>query len=205
MDRAVALVRLNRRLLEGFSARSLEGLRGAMPFGVALPELEGFLARNLEKEIRKDALVIGCVRDALAGGAPPGPDAIPALLAAARDIDRAFFESVEGFPVRFAVPYGRIEPLRRRRIERGFALAGGILSAWGGGQRVRDRMTRAQLAHELRTILHLYCEESAALSEGVRLPALLGPLRDRLAERLLRLMRAAADRVSGDIAAQKTR
>lgn len=205
MDRAAALVRLNRRLLEEFSARSLEGLRGALPFRVALPEFEAFLARNLEKEIRKDALVIGCVRDALSAGAPPGPDAIPALLSAGRDIDRAFFESVEGFPVRFAVPYGRIEPLRRRRIERGFALAGAILSAWGSGHRLRDSMPRAHLARELRAILHLYCEESAALSEGVRLPSLLGPLRDRLAERLLRLMRDAADRVAADIAAQKPR
>lgn len=205
MDRAGALVRLNRRLLEEFSARSVEALRSALPVRLALSELEAFLAGNLEKEIRKDALVIGCVRDALAAGGRPGAEAIPLLLAQGREIDRQFFKTIERLPVRFEVPYARIEPLRRRRIERGFPLVADILSAWATGDRLRDRVPRTRLARELRGILHLYCEEAAALSDGVRLPSLLRPVRDRLADRLLGLMRAAADRVTADIAAQKPR
>lgn len=205
MDRAAALVRLNRRVLERFSARTVAALRGVLPMRVALPHLEPFLVRNLEKEIRKDAMVVACARDALAAGVPPAPEAARALLAAAREVDRAFFAGVERFPVRFDVPYARIEPLRQRRIELGLALAGSILGAWGQGRRVRDVLPRDELGRKVKDILALYCEESAALSAGVRLPALLDPLRDRLADTLLRLMRDAAERTARDIAAQKPR
>lgn len=205
MDRAAALVRLNRRVLERFSARTVAALREALPMRLALPHLEPFLARNLEKEIRKDAMVVACARDALAAGVPPAPEASRALLAAARQVDREFFASVERFPVRFDVPYARIEPLRQRRIELGLALAGSLLGAWGNGRRVRDVMPRAELARKVGDILALYCEESAALSAGVRLPALLGPLREKLAGMLLQLMRDAAARTARDIAAQKPR
>ncbi len=205
MDRAAALVRLNRRILERFSARTVGALRGALPMRIALPHLEPFLAANLEKEIRKDAMVVACVRDAAAAGGRPGPDAARAMLAAARDIDRDFFARVAQFPVRFDVPYGRIEPLRLQRIELGLALAGRILAIWGRGRRVRDELPRDELARQVREILRLYCEETAALSHGVRIPALLGPLRDRLSATLLRLMQEAADRMARDIAAQKRR
>jgi hypothetical protein len=203
VDRAAALVRLNRRMLERFSARTTGALREALPMRVALPHLEPFLARNLEKEIRKDALVVARAQEALAQGRTPDAGVVPALLSAARGIDREFFASVEGFPVRFEVPYARIEPLRRRRIESGLALAGDILGAWRSGRRSREAVPRAELARRIREILDLYCEESAALSEGVRLPALLAPLRDRLAGMLLRLMRDSAAQLVRDIAAQK--
>jgi hypothetical protein len=205
MDRARALARLNRRLLERFSARVVSGLRGALPLRLALPRFETFLARNLDKEIRKDGLVVQCARDALAAGAQPGADEVRALLAAARAIDREFLGSVASFPVRLTLPYARIEPVRQRRIERGLALAARILDAWGRRRRVGEVMTRAELAREMDAILRLYCEEAAALADGVRLPPLVAPLRDRLAATLLRLMQAAAARTAADIAAQKRR
>lgn len=205
MDRAAALARLNRRMLEHFSARSVGALRAALPLRLALPHLEPFLARNLEKEIRKDALVVACARDALASGTVPGAGEARALLAAARGIDREFFSSVARFPVRFEVPYGRIEPLRLRRIELGLALSARILGAWAARRRLRDDLPRAELARQLRAILGLYCEETAALSGGVRIPALLAPLRERLARALLGLMRETADRMAQDIAMHKRR
>jgi len=205
MDRAAALVRLNRQVLERFSARTVAELRQALPMRVALPHLEPFLVRNLEKEIRKDAMVVACARDALAAGAPPAPDAARALLARARQVDREFFASVARLPVRFDVPYARIEPLRLRRIQLGLTLAGRILGAWHAGRRVCDVMPRTELAREVRGILALYCEETAALSEGVSLPALLVPLRAGLAGKLLELMRGSAEHIARDIAAQKPR
>lgn len=205
MDRAAALARLNRRMLARFSAGTVDSLRAALPMRVALPHLEPFLARNLEKEARKDALVVRCASDALATGSPPTEDAARALLAAARGVDREFLASVANFPVRIRVPYERIEPLRLRRIQLGLALAWRILSAWQAGRRLREEMPRAELARQLREILFLYCEETAALSHGVRMPALLAPLRERLNALLLRQMRHAVERLAADIAAQKPR
>ncbi len=205
MDGAAALARLNRRLLERFSARSVGALRAALPLRVALPYLEPFLARNLEKEARKDALVIACARAAVAAGRTPDAAEARALLARARDIDREFFANVARMPLRFDIPYGRIEPLRLKRIELGLALSCRILRAWSAPRRLREELPRAELAREVGAILSLYCEETAALSRGVRLPALLGPVRERLAGALLRLMRETARGLAQDIAAQKRR
>jgi hypothetical protein len=108
-------------------------------------------------------------------------------------------------PLRFEVPYGRVEPLRLKRIELGLSLSGRILRAWSAHRRLREALPRAELAREVRAILLLYCEETAALSRGVQLPALLAPLRERLAVALLRLMRETAERLAQDIAAQKRR
>jgi hypothetical protein len=176
-----------------------------LPVRLALPALEPFLARNLEKEIRKDVLVVQCAGEALASGAPPGAAEARRLLAEARGIDREFLAGVTHLPVRIELPYDRIEPLRLRRIELGLALSYRILKAWRSGERLRDAQARKELAREVQDIFALYCEETAALSGGVRIPALLAPLRARLADLLLREMRLAAAGLTQDIAAQKSR
>ena len=69
--------------------------------------------------MRKDALVIRCAAEAFARGARPDEGAAQRLLAESRAIDREFLAGMRGLPVRLEIPYGRIEPLRLRRIERG--------------------------------------------------------------------------------------
>ena len=145
--------------------------------------------------------MIRCAAEAFARGERPDAAAARGLLAEARAIDREFLAGIGRFPVRIEIPYARIEPLRLRRIERGLDLAWRILEAWQQGRRLREGALRAELERGLREILALYCEESAALSEGVRLPALLVPLRERLAGALLRIMRE----IAADIASHKRR
>jgi len=125
-------------------------------------------------------------------GAPASPDEVRELLAAARDIDREFLERVGAFPVRIAIPYERIEPLRLRRIALMLETARPVLQAWRQGRRVRDVFARSELQRRVREILQLYAEETAALSGSVRLPAVLEPLRERLSQRLRDAMERAA-------------
>ena len=203
MDRAAALARLNRRMLEQFSARTAGALRGALPLRLALPHLEPFLARNLEKEVRKDASVIRCAAEALATGRLPAAGAARDLLGAAREIDRQFLATIGRFPVRIEIPYERVEPVRLRRIERGLALSSRILGAWRAGSRVREAIPRAELERQLGELLQLYCAETAALSRALRLPGVLAPLRERFAQHLLRVMGDTAARLAQDIASHK--
>jgi hypothetical protein len=177
---------LNGRLLREFSRLSVEHLRAALPLRLALPVLEPFLADNVEKEIRKDALVI---RRAAEG---PAPGAAREILAAAREIDRQFLARIGGLPVRIEIPYDRIEPLRLRRIELGLETARRILEAWRQGRRVRASFAAGELERMVLEMLRLYAEETQALSHSVRLPALLEPLRERLAQRLREAMSNAA-------------
>jgi hypothetical protein len=157
--------------------------------------------------------VIGCAAQALVEGAPPGATAAERLLAQARAIDRQFLDRAAGLPLRLDIPYARIEPLRRRRIEQGLDLAFRILSAWREGRRLRDALTAEQLERRLRDLLTLYCEETAELGRGVQTRGPISALRSRAAGELratmvevgAQLARAAALQVHRSrIAAQKS-
>lgn len=199
MDRVAALAAFDRRMLESFSRRTTDRLRAALPLRVMLPSLEPFLERNVAKEVRKDALVIRRAGTALATGDPPGPAAAREILDATREIDREFLRRVEGFPVRIEVPYERIAPLRLRRIELGLDLSYRILRQWRVGRRLREAFAREELQRFLAEILHLYIEETLALSDSVRLPALLAPLRERLARSLHGVMSEVGTQLAREV------
>jgi hypothetical protein len=148
--------------------------------------LEPFLAENVAKEVRKDTLVIR-----RAGAGRTRGDARE-ILAAAREIDRAFLARIGDAPVRIEIPYDRIEPLRLRRIELGLDTAHRILEGWRHGRRVRDAFAPGELERRVFEMLQMYAEETQALSHAVRLPGLLAPLRERVAQRLREAMIDAA-------------
>jgi len=184
MDRAAALAALNRRLLEAYSRRTAEALRAALPglLHPVLERLEPFLALNVAKEVKKDALI---VRQA-------GERETQRLLAAMREVDREFLRDVARFPLEIVIPYARIEPVRARRIAIGLRLAETILAAWRDGQRLRQAFGPGELERALREWLELYAEETQTLTHSVRLPSLLEPLRERFARKLFDVMREVA-------------
>lgn len=158
------------------------------------------LAENVAKEIRKDALVIRAAAQCLAAGAPPGAQDAERLLAAAREIDRDFLDRAAGLPLRLDIPYARIEPLRRRRIERGLDLAYRIMGAWHGGGRLRDALPAQGLEQGLREMLALYCEETAELGRGVQTLGPISALRERAARALRGTMAEVAQQLARDAA-----
>jgi hypothetical protein len=175
-------------------------LRATLPLRLALPALEPVLAENVAKEARKDALVIACAAKALAAGAPPGADAVRQILAAGRGIDREFLAQAGRLPVRIEIPYERIEPLRLRRIELGLELAHGILEGWQQGKKLRRMMPPDELERRLCALLQLYADETRALSQSVRLPGFLAPVRERIAERLHNVLSSIARSLSREVA-----
>lgn len=201
MDRVAALAGFNRRLLEAYSRRTTDALRASLPLRLALPHLEPFLALNVGKEVRKDALLIQRAGLALAAGAPPGAEVAAQLLAAAREVDREFLARIGRMPVRIEIVYPRVEPPRLKRIELALDTAYRILEAWRRGRRLRETFAAGELEHRLRRFLDLYAQETQALSYSVRLPMLLAPLRESIAGRLLDEMSRAGRTLARDIAA----
>jgi len=201
MDRVAVLAALDRRMLEAFSRRTTDALRKTLPLRVALPHLEPFLALNVAKEVRKDALVIRRAGEALSAGAPPGAEVAHRLLQAAKDIDRDFLRELGGFPVRIEIPYARIDPLRLLRMERVLGVAYRVLEAWRRGRKLRNAFPRGELEDAVLDLFELYARETGALSHAVRLPRLLAPLRERLAQGLLDAMSGAGRALARDISA----
>jgi hypothetical protein len=200
MQRVAVLAELDRRLLEAFSRRTTEKLRAALPLRIALPRLEPFLAANVAKEVRKDALAIRRAGEALAVGERPGPGAARQIFETTREIDRDFLRALGHLPVRIRIPYERIEPLRLQRIERVLDLAYRILREWQAGRSLRDAFGKEELERRLLEVLELYVQESLALGRSVSLPALLAPVRERLARSLYGAMNEVALRLASEIA-----
>jgi hypothetical protein len=169
-------------LLHAYSRRCVRALRPSLR--VALGPLEPILSLNVDKEVRKDALVIA------QAGQPAPVEGLSALLARARDIDREFLARLGRFPVRLEIRYEDVEPIRRRRMERLFDAAARLLKAPWRGLRpaVRTCYDEADFAVALGEHLHLYALEVHALNRSVRVPAPVGLLRGLIADRLRAIM-----------------
>jgi hypothetical protein len=202
MDRPSALAQLNGRLLAVYSRRTTSELRAALPLRLALPHVEPLLELNLQKEIRKDRLVIRHVGTDPAAAA--APEAVRALFIETKRIDSDFVARAGGFPLRIVIPYAEIEPLRVERIKRLMSASGQVLDQWREQGRLRAALrvafTQNELENTLRQMLDLYAREVRALTRSVRLPLLIEPLRDRLAQHLLAIMRGAGARLASDVA-----
>lgn len=204
MNCARALARLDRRILRAYSARTTESLRGVVPLRVALPHLERFLVRNVAKEIEKDERVIRQAAQAPGGGGTPAREVLEALFAETQGIDREFLSGAAGFPVGIVLRYDQIAPVRMRRIERLFESCARICDARRVQRSLRGALqacyAQPDLERLVREILWLYSQEVLVLSRSVRLPALVGPLREMVAQRLVRVMNEAASSLAGQAA-----
>jgi hypothetical protein len=203
LARARVLAAVNRRMLEVFSRRTVEALRGMLPVRLALPHLEPVLALNVAKEADKDAIVIRCGAEAVAAGAPPGREAVRRLIEETKFIDRAFLERIGAFPLKLVIRYEEIGPVRTQRIERLLIITYRVLDAWRTSSGLRTALRavypQVELNRELYDILKLYALETDALSRSVRLPVVLAPLRERLARGLHSVMSAAALGLASDL------
>jgi len=198
-----ALASLNRRMLEAFSRRTVDALRVHLPLRLVLPHLERILAPNVEKEVRKDTLVIHRAGEALATGTAPGPEIIAQLLDASKEIDRLFLQEVARFPVRIVIRYDEIAPVRRQRIERLFEASLRILAACRGEadlrRAIRSCYSPQDLDTLLRAVLRHYALEIDSLSRSVKLPALLSPARRVLMQKLSGVMNGVATRFAREL------
>ena len=192
MKPAHSLARLNGRILNAYSRRTTTALRAALPLRLALPHLEPALALNVDKEVKKDRLVILRARELMKTGPSDWNEVLPQLLQATKEIDRLFLARVGSFPVDIVIRYEEIAPVRTRRINLLYDAALKILSARDRGLRLRDAMqasfSRDEFAQLLDQLFRLYAEETRYISRSVRLPALLVPLRELIAQELLNVM-----------------
>jgi len=204
MTPAYVLASWNRKILENYSRRTVEALRQVLPLRLALPRLESFLAENVGKEVQKDARVIQTVAAAVAAGQPPGEEMLRQLLAAHRQVDRTFLHRVGDFPVGIVIRYEEIDPVRKQRIALLAATTERILGDWRRERRARAVLRGAYPRPELERLVHelmrLYALETQLLSRSLRLPALLVPLREKLAQSLYGVMNEVAQRAARDAA-----
>jgi hypothetical protein len=204
MDRSTALARLNRRVLEAYSHHTTQRLRASLPLPLALPWLDRLLALNVDKEARKDALVIARAAEAVAAGHAPDVPMAKALLEASKAIDRQFLGQAGGAPLDILIHYDAVGPVRGARIQLLLATAYRVLSAWQDRRDLRrilmDTLPAPELENTLLELLILYARETQVLGEAVRMPFLLAPLRQRVVGGLYTTMETAARGLAREVA-----
>ena len=203
-DRTDVLVAMDRKILEAYSRRTIMTLRAILPLRLALPHIEPVLERNVSKETQKDALVIRRAGEAVVAGVSPNNEALHRLLDATREIDRVFLTQIGGLPIKITVHYDDILPIRMRRIERLVDAAYQVLDSWQRENGIRAAIqasySRVELERLLFGLLQLYASETRVLSRSVRLPALLAPIRERIAKSLHGIMDDTAKQLATELA-----
>ena len=204
MKPAHSLARLNGRILNAYSRRTTAALRVALPLRLALPHLEPMVALNVDKEVKKDTLVILRARELMKTGPLEWNRVLPQLLQATKEIDRTFLSRVGAFPVNIVICYEEIVPVRTQRIKLLYDAALRILSARVRGLRLRGAIQASfscdEFAQLLDQLFRLYAEETRYISRSVRLPMLLIPLREFIAQELLNVMIRVARPLALEIA-----
>ncbi len=198
MNRVGILGVLSDALMEAFSSRTIDRLRQRKRFALLLPPLEPFLSINVQKEIRKNRLVI----DAAASRADvTDMEIVASLLKSAREIDADFLDEASSHANLINIPLHAIEPIRHIRTERVLQLCRHILSAWQATPHLRTVMPaicgRDEFRMRLQGILDLYGEETRILANSASLPPGLSALRDTLARALQEEMKQVSRGLSG--------
>jgi hypothetical protein len=195
---------MNRVMMEAFSQRTVEGLKGYTLFRLALPPFQTFLDINVGKEVEKDRLVIVQAARLQKSGTTPGPDQVATLLQEAREIDQSFVRKAAPFPIDIQIQYQDIEHYRQQRIELLLQTSCRILTQWQDVSSFRTAVNElyneAQFRDLLHDILRLYAMETRMLSRSVRIPHLLTPARDAVTQTITNVMEPEAEALAKSLA-----
>ncbi len=183
-------------MMETFSQRTVEGLKGYTLFRLALPAFQSFLDINVGKEIEKDRMVITKAASLHQSGARPDSVHVAALLQDAREVDEAFVRKAAVFPIDIQIQYQDIEHYRQQRIEVLLQTSYRILTQWPDASSFRSAVSElyseAQFQDLLNEILNLYAMETRMLSRSVRIPHLLTLARDAVTQPITEVMEKEA-------------
>ena len=196
MNRVNVLCVMDRLMMEAFSRRTVESLKGYTLFRLALPPLQSFLDINVGKEVEKDQRVIALAAKLHQSGNEPDPSHVAALLQDAREIDQTFLRKATRFPVHIHIQYQDIEHYRQQRIELLLQTSYRILTQWQSRSSFRAAVNNlydeAQFHALIHEILRIYSMETRMLSRSVRIPPPLSLARDAVIQTITNVMEQEA-------------
>jgi len=195
MNRVNVLCAMDRVMMETFSQRTVEGLKGHTLFRLALPPFQSFLNINVGKEVEKDRRVIAQAARVQQSGITPVH--VATLLQEAREIDQSFLRKAAVFPIDIQIQYQDIEHYRQQRIELLLQASYRILSQWQDVSSfhaaVNELYSEAQFRDLLHDILRLYAMETRMLSRSVQIPCLLTLARNTVTQTITNVMEQEAE------------
>ena len=204
MDKVKLLCSMNRQLMLEFSHRTTEGLERQHLFRMMMPVFRSFLELNVNKEVEKDSYIIRHAASLCQTTNKPTDEDVQLLLSKARQVDEKFLQQINPLPISITIHYQDIEAIRQQRIKLVLSECYKLLQQWQASSRfsqvVKSIYAETDLKEVLYNILHLYSMETRMLSRSVRVPSIMGMMRDSLSQSVYSVM----DSVAKDMAV-KTR
>lgn len=187
-----------------FSRRSILRLEENFPLRLMLPAFRESLESNVEKELKKDSLVIRHASETLKAGHDVSDEDVEALFEKTKEADREFLGIISRLPFFIRVRYEDIRETRLERIGLLLKTARRLLSTGneqaGLPEAAAGAFTEEGFRAALEEMLNLYTRETRALYKSVRVPAFLGIAGSFLAGAVCRAMEEESGATAAEFA-----
>lgn len=197
MDKIGILCEKDRNMMEEFSSRSLDRIRGNSPILASLPFFSSYCEANVKKEVDKDRLIIEEAAHAFQAGKPVCDLDLEGIFEKTKAVDKQFIHRLRIPSFTLSVRYGDIADIRIQRIWRISKTVYDLLQNWPDtgsfAYIVRKVYTGQKFKDIIMDILRLYNQETRMLSHSIRLIPPFNSAMNSLAETLFQAMESVTE------------
>jgi hypothetical protein len=184
-------------MMEEFSSRSLDRIRGNSLVLASLPFFSSYFAANVKKEMDKDHLIIEEAGQAFQAGKPACDLDLEEIFEKTKAVDKRFLQSLRIPSFSLSVRYGDIADIRIQRIWRISRAVYELLREWPDTGSFADIVRKVYTGKEFKDIimdiLRLYNQETRMLSHSIRLIPPFNSAMSSLAETLFQAMESVTE------------
>jgi len=206
VDKVGILCEKDRVMMEDFSSRSLDRIRGNSLVLASLPFFSSYFAANVKKEVDKDRLIIKEAGQAFQAGKPVCDLDLEEIFEKTKAVDKRFIQSLRIPSFSLSVRYGDIADIRIQRIWRISRAVYELLREWPDtgsfADIVRKVYTRKEFKDIILDILRLYNQETRMLSHSIRLIPPFNSAMSSLSETLFQAMESVTEGMADTYTAQ---
>jgi len=197
VDKIGILCEKDRGMMEEFSSRSLDRIRGNSLVLASLPFFSSYFAANVKKEVDKDRLIIEEAGQAFQAGKPVCDLDLEEIFEKTKAVDKQFIQSLRIPSFSLSVRYGDIADIRIQRIWRISRAVYELLREWPDTGSFADIVRKVYTGKEFKDIimdiLRLYNQETRMLSHSIRLIPPFNSAMSSLAETLFQAMESVTE------------
>jgi len=202
VNKAEKLCDRDRELLTAFSKRALAHLTGRPLNALPLPFVTEYMSANVMKEVEKDRIIIEHAVADFEANTRFEELAVDDIFELTKTVDRTFVKGLMIPALVIKVRYEDIADIRKKRITCLLHAVFTLMEHWSDSlsfeARIRQAYSEQKFKATLAEILHLYNQETRALSNSIKF---LNPFNTAIsffAGPLFDAMEAAANEVTAD-------
>jgi hypothetical protein len=204
VNKAEVLCDRDRAMLTAFSERALARITGRSLNALLLPLVTEYMNANVMKEVEKDRIIIEQAVSAFKAGTSVENLAVDDIFEMTKGVDKNFVKGLLIPSLAIKVKYEDIADIRKKRITCLSRAVFTLVENWADSLPFETRIRQSYSEQEFKTtmaeILHLYNQETRALSSSIHFLNPFNPAIQFIAGTLFDAMEAAARDLTADCA-----